>query len=125
MAVADGDVLRRRQLWKRFAQLNVLRNFAARFRDEVQAHGLRTTDGSLAVLVTGSLDLKLFTAILDSIPEGTWEFVCHPGYNDADLAERAHPFAGVAGPGTGAADLAREQRNLAARGIELISYREL
>ncbi len=63
-----GDVLRRRQLWKRFAQLNVLRNFAARFRDEVEAHGLRTTDGSVAVLVTGILDLKLFSTIADNHP---------------------------------------------------------
>ncbi len=28
---------------------------------------------------------RLFHAIARSIPEGTWEFVCHPGYNDADL----------------------------------------
>src|SRR5271169_2835333 len=82
-----GEVLRRRQLWERFAQLNVLRNFAARFRREVEAHGLRTTDGSVAVLVTGILDLKLFCKIVDNIPEGTWEFVCHPGYNDAELAK--------------------------------------
>ena len=79
------SVLRTRQLWKRFAQLNVLRNFAANFRREVEAHGMRTTDGSLGVLVTGVLDLKLFAAILESMPEGTWEFVCHPGYNDVDL----------------------------------------
>jgi len=79
------SVLRTRRLWKRFAQLNVLRRFAANFRQEVETHGLRTTDGSLGVLVTGVLDLPLFTAIIESMPEGTWEFVCHPGYNDADL----------------------------------------
>jgi predicted glycoside hydrolase/deacetylase ChbG (UPF0249 family) len=78
-------LLRTRRLWKRFAQLNVLRNFAANFRREVEAHGLRTTDGSVGVLVPGELDLKLFTAVAESMPEGTWEFVCHPGYNDADL----------------------------------------
>jgi predicted glycoside hydrolase/deacetylase ChbG (UPF0249 family) len=22
---------------------------------------------------------------VDAMPEGNWEFVCHPGYNDADL----------------------------------------
>ena len=80
-----ASLLRTRQVWKRFAQLNVLRNFATGFRREVEAHGLRTTDGSLGVLATGVLDLNLFTAIVDNIPEGTWEFVCHPGYNDAEL----------------------------------------
>ena len=80
-----SSLLRTRQLWKRFAQLNVLRSFEGNFRREVESHGLRTTDGSLGVLVTGELDLKLFSAMAESMPEGTWELVCHPGYNDADL----------------------------------------
>ena len=25
------------------------------------------------------------SCIVDTLPEGTWEFVCHPGYNDAEL----------------------------------------
>jgi len=120
-----GDMLRRRQLWKRFAQLNVLRNFAAKFRREVEAHGLRTTDGSVAVLVTGSLDLKLFREIVDNIPEGTWEFVCHPGYNDAELRNvrtrlresRAKELELLTSDGA--------RQALQARGIELISYHEL
>ena len=120
-----GDMLRRRQLWKRFAQLNILRNFAAKFRHEVEAHGMRTTDGSVAVLVTGSLDLKLFRKIVDNIPEGTWEFVCHPGYNDAELdtvrtrlrESRAQELELLTSDG------AREA--LQAQGIQLISYREL
>jgi predicted glycoside hydrolase/deacetylase ChbG (UPF0249 family) len=120
-----GDVLRCHQLWKRFAQLNTLRSFAAKFREEVKAHGLRTTDGSLAVLVTGILDLKLFSKIVDNIPEGTWEFVCHPGYNDAELAtvrtrlrkSRTQELELLTSPG------AREA--LQRRGIELITYYEL
>ena len=120
-----GELLRKRKLWRRLAELNVLRNFAARFRREVQAHGLRTTDGSLAVLVTGFLDLKLFTAMVDSIPEGTWEFVCHPGYNDADLDKvrtrlresRVQELALLTSP--------EAKGVLQRRGIELITYHDL
>jgi predicted glycoside hydrolase/deacetylase ChbG (UPF0249 family) len=120
-----GSLVRTRQAWKRFAQLNVLRGFAAGFRREVAAHGLRTTDGSLGVLVTGVLDLKLFASIVENIPEGTWELVTHPGYNDAGLDKvrtrlrqsREQELRLLTSPE--AKDLLRRQ------GIELISYREL
>ena len=120
-----GDVLLRHQLWKRFAQLNALRSFAAKFREEVDAHGLRTTDGSVAIVATGVLDAKLFAKILDNIPEGTWEFVCHPGYNDADLGKvrtrlrqsRVQELELLTSPET--KDLLQRE------GVQLISYREL
>jgi len=120
-----SSILRTRQLWKRLAQLNVLRNFATKFRREVESHGLRTTDGSLGVLVTGVLDLKLFTAIADNMPQGTWEFVCHPGYSDADLDQvqtrlrhsREQELQLLTSPE--ARDVLRQ------RNIELSSYHEL
>jgi predicted glycoside hydrolase/deacetylase ChbG (UPF0249 family) len=120
-----SNLLRTRQLWKRFAQLNVLRNFASGFREEVARHGLRTTDGSLGVLATGTLDLKLFTAMIDGMPEGTWEFVCHPGYNDAELdgvrtrlrQSREQELQLLTSP--------EARQLLELRGIELISYCEL
>jgi chitin disaccharide deacetylase len=120
-----SSLLRTRQVWTRFAQLNFLRNFAARFRREVEAHGLRTTDGSLGVLVTGVLDLKLFTAIIENLPDGTWEFVCHPGYNDAALdrvrtrlrQSRQQELQLLTSPD--AKELLRRNQ------VELISYHEL
>ena len=120
-----GDLLRKRKLWRRFAELNVLRNFATRFRREVEAHGLRTTDGSLAVLVTGFLDLKVFTTIMDSIPEGTWEFVCHPGYNDADLDKIRTRLRESRVQELGLLTSPEAKEVLERRGIELITYRDL
>lgn len=120
-----ASLLRTRQVWTRFAQLNVLRNYAGNFRREVKAHGLQTTDGSLGVLATGVLDMKLFTAIIESMPEGTWEFVCHPGYSDAELdgvhtrlrQSREQELSLLTS--TDARDLLRR------RGVQLISYHEL
>ena len=120
-----ASLLRTRQVWTRFAQLNVLRNFAAGFRREVEAHGLRTTDGSLGVLVTGVLDLKLFTAIVESIPEGTWEFVCHPGYNDAALERVQTRLRKSREQELSLLTSSEAKESLQARGIELISYHEL
>ena len=120
-----GDIFRRRGLWLRFAEMSVLRNFAGRFRREVQEHGLKTPDGSMAVLVTGSLDRQLFTAMMDALPEGTWEFVCHPGYSDSDLdrvrtrlrKSREQELDLLTSP--------EAKEILRQRDIELISYREL
>jgi hypothetical protein len=44
-----------------------------------------TTDGTIAVVGTGTLDSAAVRSLLDQLPEGTWELVTHPGYNDADL----------------------------------------
>ncbi|HEV2708941.1 MAG TPA: ChbG/HpnK family deacetylase, partial [Edaphobacter sp.] len=50
-----------------------------------QGHVL-TSDGTLGVAATGELNADSLHKILHAMPEGTWELVCHPGYNDATLA---------------------------------------
>jgi chitin disaccharide deacetylase len=52
-----------------------------------QEYGLRTTDGSIGILATGILDQQVLGALLQAMPEGTWELVCHPGYLDLDLEQ--------------------------------------
>ena len=46
-----------------------------------------TTDGAIGILATGTLDAATITSLLLNMPEGTWELVTHPGYNDTDLAQ--------------------------------------
>ncbi len=86
-ALAFATFLRRPALWVRYTEVRALRSFAGAFAREVEAAGLKTTQGTFGIIATGGLDQQLFDAIIGSIPEGTWEFVCHPGYNDADLAK--------------------------------------
>lgn len=84
-----------------------------------------TTEGSLGVVATGALDENLFRAILENLPEGTWEFVCHPGYNDAELdhiqtrlrASREQELAVLTADST--------RKLLQTHGVELISYHDL
>lgn len=73
------------RLWKRHLQVRGLRHLEADFLRAVADAGMATTDGCLGVVATGALDLRLFESIIESVPEGTWEFVCHPGYADSDL----------------------------------------
>ena len=84
-ALVVAHALRRPRLWLRYSEVRILRALSARFERAVRDAGLVTTQGTFGVIATGSLDEELLHAILASVPEGTWEFVCHPGYNDADL----------------------------------------
>ena len=81
----SSELLTRPSLWTRYAEVRILRTLAAKFRETAEREGLVTPDGTLGIVVTGALDEQLFRAIAAVIPEGTWEFVCHPGYNDDDL----------------------------------------
>jgi len=75
----------KRTLLKRYGQVRILNTFAGRFRRQTPRAGLRAPDGVIGVIETGALDAMLLRQALTTLPEGTWELVCHPGYADADL----------------------------------------
>jgi predicted glycoside hydrolase/deacetylase ChbG (UPF0249 family) len=83
--LALAHLARRPRLWTRYTEVKLLRGFSQSFRQAVAGAGMATTDGTFGVVVTGALDEDLFAAIVGSLPEGTWELVCHPGYCDQDL----------------------------------------
>jgi len=113
------------KLANRMLQMRVLRGFAAKFRSEVARHGLRTTDGALGVQVTGILDIGLFVEIASKLPEGTWEFVCHPGYNDSDLDGVRTRLRASREQELQVLTSSEAKRALEKRGVQLISYAEL
>jgi len=78
-------VAKRPSLWKQFGKVTALSRLGKTFRRSVAAAGMLTTDGTVGIVTTGAMDASLFKNIVDSLPEGTWELVCHPGYNDAGL----------------------------------------
>lgn len=77
-------------LWKRYSQVRVLHTFARHFLKQTKRAGLLTPDGVLGVIETGASESGGFSSLLRetlaALPDGTWELVCHPGYNDAELA---------------------------------------
>jgi chitin disaccharide deacetylase len=88
---------RKRDLWKRYGQVRLLHTFAGQSLQRIKRAGLLTPDGVVGVIETGSVETSdksfgknagygsLLRQTLASLPEGAWELVCHPGYNDADL----------------------------------------
>ena len=76
-------------LWKRYGQVRMLHTFSGQFLQRTKRAGLLTPDGTVGVIETGSLESSGYSSLLRQtlagLPPGTWELVCHPGYNDADL----------------------------------------
>jgi chitin disaccharide deacetylase len=123
--LAFAHLARRPHLWKRYSEVRVLRGFAGRFRELVKQEGLQTTDGTFGIVVTGALDAALFDAIIGCIPEGTWEFCCHPGYNDTDLARVRTRLRESRSQELQVLTSDAARASIQRHGIELISYWDL
>ena len=121
----SSRLLARPNLWTRFAEVRILSHFAGQFRRAVAQEGFVTPDGTLGIEVAGALDETLFQAIAESIPDGTWEFVCHPGYYDAELAEAKTRLRKSRELELRILTLPQARDLLAKQGVQLISYREL
>ena len=80
LALGHGTKLRR-------LQIRVLNHLQRHF--EANRHlgdgSISTTDGTIGISATGVLNGPTLRQLLQHLPEGTWELVCHPGYNDPDL----------------------------------------
>jgi predicted glycoside hydrolase/deacetylase ChbG (UPF0249 family) len=80
LSIGPGSLLRRMQvrllnrLRKRFYALPQIRNGT-----------VLTTDGTIGISATGKLDEQTLRAFVAAVPDGLWELVLHPGYNDAEL----------------------------------------
>jgi hopanoid biosynthesis associated protein HpnK len=111
--------------WKRQFQLGMLRRYRGTFRNELARAGMATPDGCIGVIATGGLTAQVFEALIRNLPQGTWEFVSHPGYNDPELRSvatrlresRENELEILTAPGI--RTLLENAR------IELISYRNL
>ncbi|MGB6025681.1 MAG: ChbG/HpnK family deacetylase [Candidatus Sulfotelmatobacter sp.] len=120
----SSALLARPGLWTRYAEVRILRALAAKFREAARREGFVTPDGTLGIVVTGALDEKLFRGIAAVIPEGTWEFVCHPGYNDADLTSARTRLRQSRETELRVLTMPEARQLLLDQGIALISYRD-
>jgi len=102
------------------AQIAVPR-FAAISRD----YGLKSPDRFLGLAVTGQISSVVLRSMIDTVEDGTTEIMLHPGLCDDDLTktgsrlqmERQTELEALLDP--------EQKRAVSARGIRLISYREL
>jgi hopanoid biosynthesis associated protein HpnK len=121
----SSDLWTRPSLWTRYAEVRILRALSGKFGIVASQESLVTPDGTLGIVVTGALDEKLFRGIAAIVPEGTWEFVCHPGYNDDDLKSANTRLRESREAELRILTMPEARQWLLNSGIELISYREL
>jgi chitin disaccharide deacetylase len=121
----SSELLTRPGLWMRYAEVKVLRALSSKFTTAAKREGFVTPDGTFGIVVTGALDETLFRAIADIVPEGTWEFVCHPGYNDDDLKSANTRLLESRETELRVLTMPAAGELLAQNDIQLISYRDL
>lgn len=120
-----GMVLGAPGLWLRSVGVMTFQMFAAEFRRALNAEGMVSTDGTVGIAVTGMLDQQRLLHILEVLPDGTWELVCHPGYSDADLKAAGTRLTQSREIELSTLISAETKKVLADRHIELISYADL
>lgn len=112
-------------LWLRSAAVMAFQMFASDFRRALKEEGMLSTDGTVGIAATGMLDQQILLKILNALPEGTWELVCHPGYSDVDLQATGTRLIQSREIELAALTSAETQEAIAHQKIELISYADL
>ena len=120
-----GMVLGSPGLWPRSAGVMAFQMFAAEFRRALKDERMVSTDGTVGIAVTGMLDQQKLLRILEALPDGTWELVCHPGYSDSDLQAAGTRLTKSREIELSALTSTEVRKVLARRNIELISYADL
>lgn len=81
-----SSAIRTRAAGRRSLKMRLLRVFRQEFLDQVGRNGLVTTDGGFGIFENPLNDMISVQSMLARMRDGIWELVCHPGYNDEDLA---------------------------------------
>ena len=76
-------------LLKQGVQARGLKLLARDAREMAEHAGVETADYFCGIAQTGVLSKKGVQQLLEKLPEGTTELMCHPGYADADLENSA------------------------------------
>jgi predicted glycoside hydrolase/deacetylase ChbG (UPF0249 family) len=111
--------------WKKRAVSRAFGAVRGRFERVLKEHGCRWTDHFAGFQITGKFNAADLAQLIRSLPEGSTEFMCHPGICTAELRaartrlkeSREEELRALTAPEV--RDALREA------GVELVSYRDL
>ena len=96
-----------------------------RFVTISREYGLKSPDRLLGLATTGQISSAVLRSLIDRVEEGTTEIMMHPGICDDDLAKSGSRLQMQRQTELEALLDPEQKRVVSARGIRLISYREL
>jgi predicted glycoside hydrolase/deacetylase ChbG (UPF0249 family) len=84
-ALSSGKKLHAGVVLKQGVQARGLKLLARDAREQAEHAGISTTDYFCGIAQTGELTREGLAQFVKSLPDGTTELICHPGYADAAL----------------------------------------
>jgi len=84
-ALSSGSKQNAGVVMKQGVQARGLKLLARDTREQAENAGISTADYFCGIAQTGELTLEGVEQFLKSLPDGTTELMCHPGYSDAAL----------------------------------------
>ncbi len=113
---ANGTPLGKRMISRSVGMLR------RRFHRVLAAHGCRTTDHFAGFLMTGRFRTAELISLIRRLPEGSTEFMCHPGYADSELQSAATRLVLSRERELEALTANETRAALGECGVELVSY---
>jgi hopanoid biosynthesis associated protein HpnK len=110
---------------KQGVQARGLKLLARDAREMTERAGISTADYFCGIAQTGVLTKKGVQQLLESLPEGTTELMCHPGYADAELERSATRLQKSRETELEILTDNEIRKSIATLGIRLINYGEI
>jgi predicted glycoside hydrolase/deacetylase ChbG (UPF0249 family) len=121
-ALASGSQHRTAVVIKQGVQARGLKLLARDAREQAARMGIATADYFCGIAQTGELTLDGVEQLLKTLPEGTTELICHPGYADEALQESATRLQASRQKELEILTDTRVRNLVASQGIRLIDY---
>ena len=110
---------------KQGVQARGLKLLARDAHEMAERAGIASTDYFCGIAQTGVLSKKGVLQLLASLPDGTTELMCHPGYADAELQKSATRLQQSRQTELQILTDQEIRKKIAALGIRLINYQEI
>ena len=121
-ALSSGGEHHASVVMKQGVQARGLKLLARDARGQAERMGIATADYFCGIAQTGEMTREGVTRLLKSLPEGTTELMCHPGYVDAELGESATRLQGSRQAEVEILTDTGIRNLVASQGIRLIDY---